>query len=165
MKILFLFILTFLAGCGSWIGQNKKTNRVDKLINSADAYVGMNENTNRSKLRSFIDLDPVNYEWCAAFVNAALKTVNLPGSEAFNDNPLLAKSFLNWGEEVKSPRRGDIVVFSRGTEGWQGHAGFYITSYTDGETEYYIILGGNQNDEVSYSEFNVKKAISIRRWP
>lgn len=164
MRIVFLFILTFMFGCGQYERLNEP-NKVDSLMNSADAYVGMNERKNRSELRSFIGLDPVNYEWCAAFVNAVLESRNVPGSGIFNDNPLLARSFLEWGKEVKTPRRGDLVVFPRGNQGWQGHVGFYVTSYIDEGTEYYIILGGNQDDEVSYARFNAKTAISIRRWP
>jgi hypothetical protein len=97
---------------------------------------------------------------------AVLAAVNLPGSELFNDNPLLARSFMSWGEEViGKPQPGDIVVFPRGNQGWQGHVGFFMASYYEGGKEYYVILGGNQNDEVSYEAYEARRAIAIRRWP
>ena len=164
MRIVFLFIITFMAGCIQY-ERLSEPNKINSLMNTADEYVGMNEMENRSELRSFMDLDPVNYEWCAAFVNAVIKLNGIPGSDSVSDYPLTARSFLKWGEKVDVPRKGDIVVFPRGNEGWQGHVGFYVTSYIEEETEYYVILGGNQDDEVSYDDFKAKSAISIRRWP
>jgi uncharacterized protein (TIGR02594 family) len=129
----------------------------------ADLYVGFNERRNREALRKFLDVDPVNYEWCAAFVNSALRARGIPGSESVSENPLLARSFLDWGEEVEEPQIGDIIVFPRGSSGWQGHVGFYfLTAVVDG-VEYYAILGGNQNDEVSYELYPSSAAIGIRR--
>jgi uncharacterized protein (TIGR02594 family) len=129
----------------------------------ADLYVGFHESRNREALKKFLDVDPVNYEWCAAFVNAALHKKSIPGSESVSENPLLAKSFLNWGKEVFDPQLGDIVVFPRGSAGWQGHVGFYILTTTIEGVEYYAILGGNQNDEVSYELYPSSTVIGIRR--
>ena len=129
----------------------------------ADLYVGFHEVRNREVLKKFLGVDPVQYEWCAAFVNAALHKRSIPGSETVSDNPLLARSFLNWGVEVQEPQIGDVVVFPRGSAGWQGHVGFYILTATVEGVEYYIILGGNQNDEVSYELYPSSTAISIRR--
>lgn len=166
MKIIMIFILANLIGCSQYSNLIvPEPSRVDILMNTADAYVGLNENEDRTSLRLFMSLDPVNYEWCAAFVNSVLSLANVPGSEAFHNNPLLARSFLKWGEEVDAPKKGDIVVFSRGNEAWQGHVGFYAASYIKDGIEYYVILGGNQDDEVNYSSFKSKTAISIRRWP
>ena len=129
----------------------------------ADLYVGFDERKNREALRNFLGVDPVNYEWCAAFVNAALRSRGIPGSESVSENPFLARSFLDWGEEVEEPQIGDIIVFPRGSSGWQGHVGFYfLTAVVDG-VEYYAILGGNQNDEVSYELYPSSAAIGIRR--
>jgi len=85
----------------------------------------------------------------------------------YASNPLVAKSFLKWGEEVEDePRVGDVVVFPRGRRAWQGHVGFFVTSYLDEEGKlYYVILGGNQNNTVSYKVYEERKAISVRRWP
>ena len=164
MKLLILFILTFLVSCTNLENIKKETDAI-MLINSADEYVGMDEHNHRKSLKLFMGIDPVRTEWCAAFVNSILDSVNIPGSGKFHDHPLMARSFLKWGDEVKSPEYGDIIVFPRGGSNWKGHVGFYISSYTYRGTEYYIILGGNQDDKISYSPYEAKTAISIRRWP
>jgi uncharacterized protein (TIGR02594 family) len=126
----------------------------------------MHERNDRRTLREFVGVDPVSTEWCAAFVNSVLNEAGLPGSDIYHDNPLLARSFMMWGEEViDDPQPGDIVVFPRGNQGWQGHVGFFMASYYEDGKEYYVILGGNQNDEVSYEAYESRRAVAIRRWP
>ena len=84
------------------------------------------------------------------------------GSESVSEYPLTARSFLNWGTEVKNPESGDIIVFPRG-QAWQGHVGFYVrTTNIEGEP-HYVILGGNQDDKVSLEFYPASKAIGIRR--
>lgn len=137
-----------------------------KIADTADIYVGMNERQDRVFLRQFMGVDPVQTEWCAAFINSVLHQVGLPGSESVHEHPLLARSFKSWGEEVVGkPQTGDIVVFPRGRNRWQGHVGFFVVSFKENGKEYYIILGGNQNDEVSYEAYEADRAIAIRRWP
>jgi uncharacterized protein (TIGR02594 family) len=159
-SILLLFLLCACANVKEIIPD--RTEEPEYLI-IADLYVGFNERRNREPLKKFLGVDPVNYEWCAAFVNAALRSRGIAGSESVSENPLLARSFLNWGEKVEEPQIGDVIVFPRGYEGWQGHVGFYyLTTVVDG-VEYYAILGGNQNDEVSYELYPSSDAIGIRR--
>ena len=98
-----------------------------------------------------------------AFVNAVLKQNNTLGSESVNDHPLMARSFMFWGERVLEPKIGDVVVFPRGNQGWQGHVGFYIETRTLKDIDYYVILGGNQEDAVTYDLYPAYKALSIRR--
>ncbi|WKZ34379.1 MAG: TIGR02594 family protein [Anaerolineales bacterium] len=73
--------------------------------------------------------------WCSAFVNWCLQQAGYePTKNA------LARSWLYWGQEVETPRRGCIVIFRR--ERIYGHVGFYL-----GETETHIkVLGGNQHN-------------------
>jgi len=75
---------------------------------------------------------------------------------------LIARSFLLWGEPVEpvNIRRGDIVVFPRGTQGWQGHVGFFVQE----QNGRWIILGGNQSNQVRYDLYNPSRALGIRRW-
>ena len=76
--------------------------------------------------------------------------------------PLTARGFLIWGEPVtkQNIQEGDLVIFPRGSEGWQGHVGFFV-----GATEKnWIILGGNQDNTISYKLFKPSRAIGIRRW-
>jgi hypothetical protein len=58
-------------------------------------------------------------------------------------------------------KTGDVVVFPRGSGGWQGHVGFYYGTTPKGE---WVILGGNQDNTVSYKMYAPNKAIAIRRW-
>lgn len=140
------------------------TPAISEPVNIASAMVGMNEQSDRSSLKRFMGIDPTQYAWCAAFVNAILHLYGIPGSETVSEYPLTARSFLRWGEEVFEPQKGDVVIFPRGREGWQGHVGFYIeTQIVDG-VENYLILGGNQNDSVSYDLYPADKALGIRRF-
>lgn len=128
----------------------------------ATQYIGYSEKNNRSELKELIGVDPRRVEWCAAFVNAILRDSGLKDN---SDHPehLSARSFLEWGYPVSRPKSGDLVVFPRGREAWQGHVGFYLTSDTVNGVEYYWILGGNQGDEVSIERFKAHTALGIRR--
>lgn len=136
------------------------------MINSAAAWVGAHEQYDRARLRDFLGVDPVAIEWCAAFVNSVLHELSLPGSESVHTHPLLARSFLSWGTEIHAAHTqpGDVVVFPRGTEGWQGHVGFYLNSVFIDQEEYWVILGGNQHNSVSTVLYPKDAAISTRRW-
>ena len=71
---------------------------------------------------------------------------------------------MKWGEEVEGqPRKGDVVVFPRGDKNWQGHVGFYIKTVLVNGEEKYVILGGNQDNTVSYATFSPESALSVRR--
>jgi uncharacterized protein (TIGR02594 family) len=161
MKYVIIFLL-FL-GCVPilQLGSTPSTSSLDV----ADAFVGMNERSNRAELKAFMGIDPVRYEWCAAFVNAVLEFQGIPGSKTVSRHPLLARSFLNWGEEVTDGvQPGDIIVFPRGREGWQGHVGFYVeTQYIDG-VKHYLILGGNQDNAVTYELFPARFMIAQLRY-
>jgi uncharacterized protein (TIGR02594 family) len=136
----------------------------DNEITIASRYIGFHERRQRRELREFMGVDPVKTEWCAAFVNAVLAELDIPGSESVSEWPLTARSFLHWGQRVREPEIGDLVIFPRGTESWQGHVGFYYgTEYRNGR-KFYQILGGNQNDAVTIQLFLARSAISIRRY-
>ena len=134
-----------------------------QYLKTADAFNGFSERSNRQELKQFMKVDPVRTEWCAAFVNSVLRVNEVPGSETVSDNPLMARSFLDWGVAVEEPRLGDIVIFPRGNQGWQGHVGFYIRTVERGGRSYYVILGGNQNNKVSYDLYPASSRLGIRR--
>ena len=170
-KFAILFIM-MVASCSpsefaARMKEKAEKEKSETVVTYASNYVGMHEVENRKELKSLMGIDPSRIEWCAAFVNSILSTNGVPGSESVSRHPLVAKSFLDWGEEVEDePRPGDIVVFPRGRRAWQGHVGFFVTSYTDEDGKlYYVILGGNQNNTVSYKVYEERKAISVRRWP
>ena len=132
-------------------------------VNTAQEYIGLSEWRDRRELKELVGVDPVRTEWCAAFVNAILNMDGIPGSESVSENPLMARSFLQWGEPVEPEdiKRGDVVIFPRGNQGWQGHVGFYVGKTQEG---YWLILGGNQSNQVRYDLYRPNRAIGIRRY-
>ena len=92
-----------------------------------------------------------------------LELQNIPSlNDIQHPYPLTARGFLSWGNPVtkQNIKIGDIVIFPRGSEGWQGHVGFFV-----GATEnYWIVLGGNQDNTVSYKLYKPSRVIGIRRW-
>jgi uncharacterized protein (TIGR02594 family) len=152
--------LAALVGCQS----TTKTTK-DPVV-TAQPYIGLQERQDRTELRELVGVDPVRTEWCAAFVNAVLEIDGIPGSDTVSEYPLTARSFLQWGSRIEKQdiKRGDVVVFPRGNQGWQGHVGFYVETRIMNGKEYWIILGGNQSNEVRYDLFSPRKAIGIRRY-
>ena len=71
-------------------------------------------------------------------------------------NPLSAREWLNFGENVK-PAYGAVMVFSR--EGG-GHVGFYVSE----DTNYYHILGGNQSNQVNVIKISKSRFLGAV-WP
>ena len=160
MKKLFLLLL-LCGGCTS--PDFLQTHAGATSLSTATAMVGLDEKTDRELLKDRMGVDPVQTQWCAAFVNYVLNYHGFPGSESVSSSPLTARSFIYWGSFVTSPEFGDIVVFPRGNQGWQGHVGFYIETVQFNGIDYYVILGGNQDDKVSYDLYPASKAIAIRR--
>lgn len=161
MKKISLFLIFFLCSCDN--SNANSVNRYPGHILTAAEFAGLNERRDRIALKGFLNVDPVRYEWCAAFVNASLRSNGIDGSESVSDYPLTARSFLQLGRGVDYPMIGDIIVFPRGSQPWQGHVGFFIETRIVNGAAYYVILGGNQNDEVNYKLYPANRAIGIRR--
>jgi uncharacterized protein (TIGR02594 family) len=127
-------------------------------------YNGLHERTDREVLAQYVGVDPVRTEWCAAFVNAVLEESNIT-SNSNHKYPLTARAFLDWGESVPKDdiQPGDIVVFPRGNQGWQGHVGFYLRTEEINGIAYYWILGGNQRNKVSVVRYKQSSVLGIRR--
>ena len=153
-----------LPGCETLMVDGEAIKNPPKHIHQAVEYIGLNEYQHRTALKRYTGVDPRYTEWCAAFVNAVLEEsgmVNLSDME--HVAPLMARSFLSWGQEVDIPIAGDLVIFPRGNSDWKGHVGFYLSSVKRNGKEYYRILGGNQNNAVSIDLYPAKKALGIRR--
>lgn len=140
------------------------SNPDDSTAIAAEEFIGLHERYDRQELKDVVGVDPVRTEWCAAFVNAMLE---LDGFLNNNDHkyPLTARAFLDWGVPVEPEdiQKGDIVIFPRGNQGWQGHVGFYIGNHSDSDR--WVILGGNQSNSVRYDLYNPRRALGIRRAP
>jgi uncharacterized protein (TIGR02594 family) len=162
MRVILFCLLT--AGCAPLFTFDKpKESPSEEILSTAEQFEGLSEKYHRRELAQAIGVDPVRTEWCAAFVNAVLDMNDIQGSETVSNNPLLARSFLSWGSPVNEAQSGDIVVFPRGNQAWQGHVGIHAsTVYIDGK-KWYWVLGGNQNNSVSFKLYPAYKTIGIRR--
>lgn len=164
----YLLIFLFLSGCSLASAEEDYFDydgiAYHELIVYSLNYLGYDEYENRKELKSLLGVDPVRTEWCAAFVNYILEENGYPTSESVHEYPLLARSFTEYGMRVNGePMIGDIVVLSRGTEGWQGHVGFYLgTVVRDGKV-YYGLISGNDDDRVTVDIYPVGRVIAIRR--
>lgn len=93
--------------------------------------------------------------WCASFCNWVLKQSGIKGT-----NSARARSFLTWGKKTDKPRKGDIVVFWRGSpDSASGHVAFYVERVN---SEYISVLGGNQSDSVCVSHYKSDRVLSYR---
>ncbi len=166
MQYKIILSVLFLSACEPTVivDGNPIPNAPEHIQTALNKY-GFNEYQHRTVLREYVGVDPKRTEWCAAFVNAVLNESGIPGSESVSNVPLMARSFLTWGETIQDPNAGDLVVFPRGKAGWQGHVGFYVGSIYRNNVEYYRILGGNQNNSVNIEIYPASKALSIRRAP
>jgi uncharacterized protein (TIGR02594 family) len=128
---------------------------------SLGKQLGLNERDQKAALSEYlatggVNLDPAVTAWCAAAVNAALEQSGVEGTGKLN-----ARSFLDWGQEVTDPQKGDVAVFSRGDpNGWQGHVGFFDGYNPDGTIR---VLGGNQGDSVSVASYSPDSLLGFRR--
>jgi uncharacterized protein (TIGR02594 family) len=127
----------------------------------ASSQVGLREGPDRAAIKDYlttggVNLDPATLAWCAAFVNSSLAQAGLKGTGSN-----LARSFLNYGEAVDKPQRGDLAVFSRGDpNGPFGHVGFFDSVNPDGTIR---VLGGNQSDSVSFANYGTDRLLGYRR--
>jgi uncharacterized protein (TIGR02594 family) len=126
-------------------------------------FLDYTEKEDRRELKELTGVDPMRIEWCAAYANAILEKSDIPSNKD-HKYPLTARAFLDWGVAVEEPEMGDIVVFPRGNEGWQGHVGFYVKEQVIDDKLYYYILGGNQKNKVSVELYLAEKALGVRRF-
>ena len=146
-RVIFLSLAFALSGCQLSLTDafTRRGATPPPQLEVAEQYIGMNERKDRVTLKEFMGIDPVRVEWCAAFVNSVLTEIGVDSTKS-----LMARSYLDWGVPTDTPSPGDIMVFSRGSNGWQGHVGFYVATVKYKEQNYWIVLGGNQDNSVSY---------------
>ncbi len=93
--------------------------------------------------------------WCAAFAGAMLKRAAVAGTGS-----LLARSYLEWGQSIATPKFGAIAVLERGSDPGAGHVGFVVGA----AGKRIFLLGGNQGDAVSVQAFETSRVLGYR-WP
>lgn len=127
----------------------------DGRLEAAKAYLGLSERLHKTKLKKLLKMDPMENSWCAAFITAIEKECGAKGT----DN-LAARSYLKYGKKVTKPQPGDIVVFWReDPHSWKGHVSYYVKE--DDKRVY--VLGGNQEDSVSYKWYDKNRVLGYRR--
>lgn len=96
--------------------------------------------------------------WCGLFVSHCIAST-LP-DEAMPANPLGARQWMKFGDEV-TPQFGSTLVFWRESrESFKGHVGFY---WAEDDLNYHV-LGGNQSDSVSVARVRKSRLLGAR-WP
>lgn len=130
----------------------------------AKDYIGLHEVRDREALMKLFktagfNVNPAVTPWCAYFINAVEKLAGNPGT-----NSPLARSFLNYGDVVEVPEKGDIVVIRRGTHSWQGHVGYFSEFVQINSAGYVRVLGGNQGNSVEYNLYLVDDVLGYRRF-
>ncbi|WP_426322522.1 TIGR02594 family protein [Pseudoduganella sp. R-43] len=94
--------------------------------------------------------------WCSSFVNWSFAQAGIAGTAS-----ALARSWLEWGEEIERPVPGCVAVLWRDDPAsWKGHVGFYLRE----DPEFVHLLGGNQLGQVR-EHFYPKSMVLAYRWP
>ena len=139
---------------------------MEELIKIAASQLGIreipgNENNpaivNYAKETGITGISNDEISWCSTFVN----WVCMKAGFRMSGKPD-ARSWLNIGEKITSPKPGDIVVFWRESlQSWKGHVGFFMGYSSDGSKVF--SLGGNQGDAVSIKAYDAAKVLGFRR--
>ena len=136
-------------------------------IQEAKSLIGVKEipgpNNNPIIMQWAEDIDQYyladSVAWCGLFVAHCMR-VGAP-KDVQNFNRLSAQEWLKYGQPLKDPIFGCIVVFWReAPTSWKGHVGFLVG---EDESTWYV-LGGNQSDAVSVKRFDKGRTKGFR-WP
>lgn len=91
--------------------------------------------------------------WCGLFVAHCFVECGVD----YVDKPMWARNWAKFDDQLADPIYGAVMTFIRNGG---GHVGFYV-----GEDEdHFLILGGNQSNEVNISKIEKSRLLSIN-WP
>jgi uncharacterized protein (TIGR02594 family) len=94
--------------------------------------------------------------WCSSYINWCMAQAGIQGTGS-----ALARSWLEWGEPVDTPRYGCIAVLYRDDpNSWKGHVGFFLRA----DHEHVYLLGGNQLEQVREHFYPLASVLGYR-WP
>lgn len=141
-----------------------------KGIDVLKSHLGLQEIKNKEQIMQLLQseaidgdiaIDPATTPWCAASVNYAERASGHKGNGKLN-----ARSFLTYGipVELKDIQYGDIMVFARGSNGWEGHVAYYDHGYNKDSNIVYT-ASGNQGaiGEISIERQDLHKLLGVRR--
>lgn len=96
--------------------------------------------------------------WCSAFCCFVME-----GCDIASTRSAAARSWLSWGKELKEPRVGAIVVFTRESADNpnSAHVAFYAGEDEQGRV---LALGGNQANQVCIRPYDKSRVLAYR-WP
>lgn len=140
---------------------SQPTTMVPKWMQIASAELGVKEKPGAADNPRVIEYHSLttlkatedSVPWCSSFVSWCLEKSGVQSTKS-----AWARSYLNWGVELKEPKYGCIVVFTRGAS--SGHVAFFVDKSSHGVK----VLGGNQSDEVNYSYYSQSRVLGYR-WP
>ena len=92
--------------------------------------------------------------WCGTFVAAALEGEGIKRPKHW----YRAKAWLDWGDHLRDPAVGAVVILDR--KGG-GHVGFVVGNDEAGRL---MVLGGNQGNAVTVAPFDRARVLGYR-WP
>lgn len=92
--------------------------------------------------------------WCGTFMGAVCQSVG--GTPP--DICVRARAWLEWGEAVGQPYRGDVLIFSR-------TGGAHVCQYLAEDKTHYHVIGGNQLNSVSVTRIPKARLLGARRMP
>lgn len=131
-------------------------------------HLGQQEVRDNAALRMFfrahsvngdMNYDPAQTPWCAIMMNCCERSVGNPGNGHVN-----ARSFLTYGNpiDVDDAQHGDIIIFKFPSDApGQGHVTYLDAVNDDGTVS---CLGGNQSDQVKYSNYEQHYIVGVRRF-
>lgn len=119
---------------------------------------GSRRNNNRivEYLRTVCSSTRDETPWCSAFANWVMVQAGMEGSGRAN-----ARSWMQWGYPLAYPYFGAVTVFWRESRSsWKGHVAFFVNQIGNK----IFVLGGNQGDSVSVSDYPSSRLLGYR-WP
>jgi uncharacterized protein (TIGR02594 family) len=95
--------------------------------------------------------------WCSVFISYCAKKAGLSYTKKAT-----AKSWLDYGQKIRNPEPGDLVVFWReDPDSWKGHVAIFLS--IDPENKEVICLGGNQDGKVCIRQYSEEYVVGFRR--
>ena len=99
--------------------------------------------------------------WCSSFVNWVLKESGVEGT-----NSAAAASWLDWGNKVHAQQGAIVVIYMKNASQSLSSSGNHVGFLVRETSTHYVILGGNQADQVKESSYP-KRSWQLKgyRWP
>lgn len=142
----------------------------DALLRNAAGYLGITEVAGRHSDPTILAMirelfptanDDSTVPWCSVFMNVVARNECAENPiDLGHKFPGMARSWLDVGEIIETPRPGDVVILWRGSPSSpKGHVGLYCNTVKNKV----IMLGGNQGDAVTVSAYDLNRVIGYRR--